>query len=287
MARGRRHRARDHARAAGRVPPPPRLPRGDRHRGVGPHARRSAARWSRCSTPAAVLGGLYVARDGLCKAINTCDVLLRQAESRGAEINDLTEVTGFDIRDGRMRGVETSNGHDRGHHRDRLRRHLEQEPAGASPGVPMPLQPMQHLMAYTVPLPELAGHTTEVEHPIMRHQDRSMYFKQRGDSYGIGAYRHEPLTIEPREFARERRRPHDGPAAVHRGATSPTPAMRPTRCCRRFAASSSPTASTATSRSRPTATRCSASPRACAASGSPRASGSPMRAARRRRSSTC
>ncbi len=152
--------------------------------------------------PGTVLGGLYVARDGLCKAINTCDVLLRQAESRGAEINELTEVTGFDIRDGRIRGVETSNG--------TIAATTVIACAGiwsknlqALTGVPMPLQPMQHLMAYTVPLPELAGHTTEVEHPIMRHQDRSMYFKQRGDSYGIGAYRHEPLTIEPREFARE------------------------------------------------------------------------------------
>src|SRR4029077_14873184 len=73
----------------------------------------------------------------------------------------------------------------------------------AMTGVPMPLQPMQHLLAYTVAVPELAGTEVECQHPILRHQERSMYFRQRGDAYGIGAYRHEPLTIEPHEFARE------------------------------------------------------------------------------------
>ena len=152
--------------------------------------------------PGVILGGLHVARDGLCKGANVCHRLLRDAESRGAEINDLTEVVGFDIRDGRIRGVETTKGS--------IAASTVIACAGiwsknlqALTGVAMPLQPMQHLMAYTVPVPELAGTTAEVEHPILRHQDRSMYFKQRGEAYGIGAYRHEPLTIEPRDFARE------------------------------------------------------------------------------------
>ena len=128
--------------------------------------------------------------------------LQADAESRGAEINGLTEVVGFDIRDGRVRGVETSAGS--------IATTTVIACAGiwskslqAMTGVPMPLQPMQHLLAYTVPVAELAGTEVECQHPILRHQDRSMYFRQRGDAYGIGAYRHEPLTIEPHEFARE------------------------------------------------------------------------------------
>jgi hypothetical protein len=64
------------------------------------------------------------------------------------------------------------------------------------------MQPMQHLFAWTEPLPELAGAAVEIEHPILRHQDRAMYFRQRGEGYGIGAYGHDPITIEPRELER-------------------------------------------------------------------------------------
>ena len=64
------------------------------------------------------------------------------------------------------------------------------------------MQPMQHLFAWTEPLPELAGATVEIEHPILRHQDRAMYFRQRGEGYGIGAYGHAPITIEPDELER-------------------------------------------------------------------------------------
>ena len=42
-------------------------------------------------------------------------------------------------------------------------------------------------------------------HPILRHQDASMYYKQWGERYGIGSYRHDPLPIEARRpAARER-----------------------------------------------------------------------------------
>ena len=56
---------------------------------------------------------------------------------------------------------------------------------------------MQHQFAYTEPLPELAGETQEVVHPILRHQDHSMYFRQVFDAYAIGNYRHEPRLTEP------------------------------------------------------------------------------------------
>jgi hypothetical protein len=57
--------------------------------------------------------------------------------------------------------------------------------------------PVQHQYAYTAPLPELAGETREVVHPILRHQDHSMYYRQHADAYGIGNYRHEPRLTEP------------------------------------------------------------------------------------------
>jgi len=44
----------------------------------------------------------------------------------------------------------------------------------------------------------LAGETREVVHPVLRHQDRAMYFRQHADCYGIGSYRHEPLLVDDR-----------------------------------------------------------------------------------------
>ena len=66
--------------------------------------------------------------------------------------------------------------------------------------MPIPLSPMQHLYAVTTPLPDLAGATEEVSQPILRHQDESLYFRQVGESYGIGSYRHEPLLVESEDI---------------------------------------------------------------------------------------
>ena len=30
--------------------------------------------------------------------------------------------------------------------------------------------------------------------PVVRHQDMSLYFRQREDHFGVGSYRHEPIV---------------------------------------------------------------------------------------------
>jgi glycine cleavage system aminomethyltransferase T len=55
---------------------------------------------------------------------------------------------------------------------------------------------MQHLFAWTEPLPELANETAEIRLPILRDQDRATYFRQRFDGFGIGSYAHDPLPID-------------------------------------------------------------------------------------------
>jgi dimethylglycine oxidase len=152
--------------------------------------------------PAAILGGMYASRDGLVKAINVCTLLRERAGAAGAEFHGSTEVTGITIRDGRVRGVETTEG-DVAASTVLVCGGIWGPSLAGLAGVPIPLQPMQHLFTWTVPVPELAGSSSEAEHPIVRHQDRSMYFRQRGDAYGIGAYRHEPLAIDPPQFTRE------------------------------------------------------------------------------------
>src|SRR3712207_7805118 len=32
--------------------------------------------------------------------------------------------------------------------------------------------------------------------PILRHQDRDLYYRERGDRLGIGSYAHRPMPVE-------------------------------------------------------------------------------------------
>jgi glycine/D-amino acid oxidase-like deaminating enzyme len=70
-------------------------------------------------------------------------------------------------------------------------------------GVTIPLLACEHQYAITIPLLGLAGETREVVHPILRHQDHAMYFRQHFDRYGIGSYQHEPLLVDPRQLGRK------------------------------------------------------------------------------------
>jgi glycine cleavage system aminomethyltransferase T len=67
---------------------------------------------------------------------------------------------------------------------------------GRVAGVPIPLTPVRHQYVRTGPMPELAGETSEIRQPIVRHQDKRMYFRQQGDSYIVGSYLHEPRLVE-------------------------------------------------------------------------------------------
>ena len=106
-----------------------------------------------------------------------------------------TEVTGFELERGQVRAVETTRG--------RIRTGTVVLAAGIwgpkvarLAGVRLPLTPVVHQYAITAPLPELAGETREVAHPLLRHQDADLYYRQIGDAYGIGNYDHEPRLVD-------------------------------------------------------------------------------------------
>jgi dimethylglycine oxidase len=148
-----------------------------------------------------VHGAYFVPSDGIAKAVRVSEALANQAKERGAAFYGRTTVTGIEVVSGRVRGVLTSQG----------RIQTEQvlvctgiwgPRIGRMAGVPIPLTPVQHQYAKTAPLAELAGETREVVHPILRHQDRSMYFRQQADCYGIGSYQHDPLLVDPEDLRR-------------------------------------------------------------------------------------
>ena len=142
-----------------------------------------------------ILGALYVPSDIYTKAIKPAAAMAHAAQENGAQFFGGVRVTGFGISGGRISAVHTSQGE--------IKTDLVVAAAGiwapkvgGMADVPIPLSPMQHLYAVTDPLPELAGATEEVSLPLLRHQDRAMYFRQVGESIGIGSYLHEPLLLD-------------------------------------------------------------------------------------------
>jgi dimethylglycine oxidase len=143
--------------------------------------------------PATVLGAYHVPSDGIAKAVRIAGALAGKASERGVEFEGGVTVTGFDVRDGRVRGVRTDRG-DVECDRVLICAGIWGPTVGAMAGVPIPLLAVQHQLVWTDPIPELAGESREVVHPILRHQDVAMYFRHREDHYAVGSYRHEPIA---------------------------------------------------------------------------------------------
>jgi len=144
-------------------------------------------------------GAIHVPSDGTVRAVQASEALARVAEEAGARFLARTRLTGIDVKQGRVTGVETDRGRI-------VTEHVLSAAGiwgpviGRMAGVPIPLQPLQHLIGITDPLPELSGETGWQSMPIVRHQDRSMYFRQDYRRYVIGAYRHEPVLVDPQEL---------------------------------------------------------------------------------------
>jgi glycine cleavage system aminomethyltransferase T/glycine/D-amino acid oxidase-like deaminating enzyme len=136
-----------------------------------------------------ITGGLYVPSDGLVPAVRAAEVQAARATSRGARFLGNRAVSGITTRAGRVTGVETAD---------------EEFPAdmvvscaglwgpaiGAMAGVPIPLLPMAHQYVRST----AAGASESL--PILRHQDRDLYFRAHGDRFGIGSYLHEPMPVD-------------------------------------------------------------------------------------------
>ncbi|MEE2884753.1 MAG: FAD-dependent oxidoreductase [Chloroflexota bacterium] len=144
-------------------------------------------------------GAMWTPSDGIAKAPKACESMSKTSIKKGVDFRSHTRVTGIDVRHGRVKAVQTSQG--------TIETNMVLASGGIwgpllgkMAGVPIPLSPMEHLLAWTDPLPELKGETSEATHPILRHQDEAMYYRQRGQGYAIGSYQHEPLLNQSEDI---------------------------------------------------------------------------------------
>ncbi|GLW32824.1 GcvT family protein [Actinoplanes regularis] len=136
-----------------------------------------------------VLGGLHVPGDGLASAVAACEAQARRAAARGARFIADAEVVEIRSAGGKVAGVRTVD---------------ETYPCdivvscagfwgpriGELAGVTIPLLPMAHQYVRT------DGVGAHDDLPILRHQDRDLYFRAHGEAVGIGSYLHEPMPVE-------------------------------------------------------------------------------------------
>lgn len=70
---------------------------------------------------------------------------------------------------------------------------------GRMVGTPIPLLPLAHQFAWTTPVESLKGvnaYDDATSRPILRHQDRDLYYREWGERIGIGSYAHRPMPVD-------------------------------------------------------------------------------------------
>ncbi|MEV5342918.1 FAD-dependent oxidoreductase [Streptomyces sp. NPDC052676] len=143
-----------------------------------------------------VLGGFHTPDDGLARALLASRAQMDRAVARGARFLDRHTVTGIEKENGRVTAVVTDRGTFPADHVVSAAGFWGPV-IGRMAGVDVPLQPLAHQYAKTRPLAELGGHRREATRPILRFQDRDLYFREHTDRIGIGSYAHRPLPVDP------------------------------------------------------------------------------------------
>jgi glycine cleavage system aminomethyltransferase T/glycine/D-amino acid oxidase-like deaminating enzyme len=150
-----------------------------------------------------VLGGYHVPTDGLAAAVRCGEAQARRARERGARLLPHHTVVGIEQQGGRVTGVAVE-----ARSPDSGEAELRIIPAdvvvcaagfwgptiGKMAGLTVPLLPLAHQYAKTGTLAVRDGG------PILRHQDRDLYFRTHGDRVGIGSYAHRPMPVAQHEI---------------------------------------------------------------------------------------
>eukprot|EP00913_Durusdinium_trenchii_P023338 g21916.t1 len=138
-----------------------------------------------------VVGGYFVTGDGYLDPRRCALAYAAAATDLGVETRYSTNVIGFIIEDGRVKGVETETG----------TFSAERVVVTAGPwtrllaeptGFDMPLQTIRHQRARTAPVDGIPGH-----HPVVRVHDVSCYVRPEQGGYLYGFFEPNPTVIDP------------------------------------------------------------------------------------------
>ncbi len=146
-----------------------------------------------------IVGAVFAPDDGRVNPSDLCAALAKGARARGASIFEETEVTGFDIRDGRVHGVRTSRGDVECEIVVNCAGLWGHRIAGLA-GVAAPLHACEHFYLLTRPIPGIDGHL-----PTLGDHDNYLYIRDDVGGLLVGCFEPNakglPLDRLPNDFA--------------------------------------------------------------------------------------
>lgn len=139
--------------------------------------------------PQGVLGAVFTPTDGYIDPTGLTMALAAGAKSRGAKVFLHTNVTGINVKDGRVTEVITNKGN--------IKTEVVVNAAGEwgaeigkMVGVNLPVIPMAHLYAITKPVAGLERHV-----PTLRDPDLLVYWREEVGGFITGGYEREPAPF--------------------------------------------------------------------------------------------
>jgi glycine cleavage system aminomethyltransferase T/glycine/D-amino acid oxidase-like deaminating enzyme len=146
-------------------------------------------------------GGYYLPSDGKAHAVDASEAMAERARAAGAaEFYGHTKVQDVETAGGEVRAVVTDRGRIEADE-VLIATNIWGPLFGEMVGEDVPLVPCAHQYLVSDELDALRGADREIEQPLLRHQDYSLYFRQHRESYGVGSYDHEPLLVDPEDIA--------------------------------------------------------------------------------------
>jgi glycine cleavage system T protein len=136
--------------------------------------------------PEGVEGAAFLPTDGHLDPNGLTFALAKRARGRGCRILTGARVTGFDVRAGRVRGVETDRGAIRTNVVVNAGGVFAHE-IGALAGVTVPVVPMAHQYLLTKPIEGVRP-----DFPTMRDPDHLVYFREEVGGLLVGGYERDP-----------------------------------------------------------------------------------------------
>ncbi|MGI9382101.1 MAG: FAD-dependent oxidoreductase, partial [Methyloligellaceae bacterium] len=136
-----------------------------------------------------ILGGIYCPSDGRANPSDLCAALIKGARSRGVQVVEDCSVTGFDIADGRVRGVQTPTGTiECG--AVALCAGLWSRDLAALAGLEVPVYACEHFYLLTKPIDGIEGHL-----PTLGDHDKHLYIRDEVGGLLVGCFEPEGKPI--------------------------------------------------------------------------------------------
>ncbi len=142
-----------------------------------------------------LLGGFYIPSVGVVDSLRAGTIMRERSQEMDAlSVFPNTEVLNVDVKNGRVRGLETTRGNVQADYvvvacgvwSPRIA-----EMAGAT----IPLTPAVHQMISVGPISMFEKTSSEIEYPIVRDMDTFMYERQNGNDMEVGSYAHRPILM--------------------------------------------------------------------------------------------